>query len=149
MKICIPTSSGGHLTQVMTLKPWWGRYERFFVAYQTPDADYFLKEERRYVGFGPEHHSVRSALLNFFLALFVLIRERPSLVFSFGAGLSAPFYWAAWILHIPSIYIEPYDFIVHPSLTARIVAPFTTFLFVQHQSLCRAIPGAVFGGSLL
>lgn len=149
MKICIPTSSGGHLSQVMAVKPWWGNHDRFFVAYNTPDANHFLEKEKKYRGFGPEHHNARSALLNFFLALFLLARERPSLVFSFGAGLSAPFYWAAWILRIPSLYIEPYDFISRPSLTARLVAPFVNCLFVQHRSLCRTLRGAVYRGSIL
>lgn len=149
MKICIPTSSGGHLTQVMALKPWWCGHSRFFVTYQTPDVQSLLKNEKKYTSFGPEHHNGVAAFLNFFLALVLLVRERPSLVFSFGAGIAAPFYWAAWLLRVPSLYIEPYDFVSRPSLTARLVSFFASTLLVQHKSLRSSLRNSCYWGSVL
>lgn len=149
MKICIPTSSGGHLIQVMALKPWWGGHTRFFVTYQTPGIQCLLKNEKKYTGFGPEHHNGIAAFLNFFLALVVLVHERPSLVFSFGAGIAAPFFWASWLLRIPSLYIEPYDFVSRPSLTGRLVSFFASTTLVQHKSLCSKLHNSQHWGSLL
>ena len=48
-KICIPVSSGGHLTHMMLLKPFWESHERFWVTFNKIDAESQLKEEREFL----------------------------------------------------------------------------------------------------
>lgn len=45
-KICIPTSSGGHLTHMMLLKPFWENHDRFWVTFNKIDAQSQLKDEK-------------------------------------------------------------------------------------------------------
>ena len=47
-KICIPTSSGGHLTHMMLLKELWQLHDRFWVTFNKIDAQSQLKNERKY-----------------------------------------------------------------------------------------------------
>lgn len=48
MKICLVGSSGGHLTHLYMLKPFWENKERFWVTFDKEDARSLLEGERMY-----------------------------------------------------------------------------------------------------
>ena len=48
MKICLASSSGGHLTHLYMLKPFWENKERFWVTFDKVDANSILKDEKVY-----------------------------------------------------------------------------------------------------
>ena len=43
MKVCLVGSSGGHLTHLYMLKPFWKDKERFWVTFDKEDAKSMLK----------------------------------------------------------------------------------------------------------
>ncbi|HHK7351924.1 TPA: UDP-N-acetylglucosamine--LPS N-acetylglucosamine transferase, partial [Streptococcus pneumoniae] len=45
MKVCLVGSSGGHLTHLYLLKPFWNDKERFWVTFDKADARSVLSEE--------------------------------------------------------------------------------------------------------
>ena len=46
MKVCLVGSSGGHLTHLYMLKPFWQDKERFWVTFNKEDANSILEESR-------------------------------------------------------------------------------------------------------
>ena len=46
MKVCLVGSSGGHLTHLYMLKPFWKDKERFWVTFDKEDAKSMLKGEK-------------------------------------------------------------------------------------------------------
>ena len=48
LKICLVSSSGGHLTHLYMLKPFWKKYDRFWVTFDKTDARSILEEEKMY-----------------------------------------------------------------------------------------------------
>lgn len=46
MKICLVGSSGGHLTHLYMLKPFWKDKDRFWVTFDKEDARSILEGER-------------------------------------------------------------------------------------------------------
>lgn len=53
MKVCLVGSSGGHLTHLYMLKPFWGDKERFWVTFDKEDARSILKDEKMYPCYFP------------------------------------------------------------------------------------------------
>ncbi len=149
MKICMVVSPGGHLYQAMMLKDWWGNFSRFWITLNSPDSSYLLKDERVRYGFGPENRNVVNFFRNFILAFFILIKEKPQLIFSTGAGIAPPFFIWAKIMGIKTIYLEPYDFIEELSLTGKLVMPISTHFLVQHEQLTQKYPKAKHQGSIV
>jgi UDP-N-acetylglucosamine:LPS N-acetylglucosamine transferase len=92
---------------------------------------------------------VANLLRNAALAARLLVRERPSLLVSAGAGVAVPFFVAAWLLRIPTVYIEVYDRVDTPTMTGRLCGPFTTRRIVQWQSQLAFYPDAHVVGPLL
>lgn len=48
LKVCLVGSSGGHLTHLYMLKPFWENEERFWVTFDKEDARSLLKGEKMY-----------------------------------------------------------------------------------------------------
>ena len=48
MKVCLVGSSGGHLTHLYMLKPFWKDKEHFWVTFDKEDAKSMLKGEKVY-----------------------------------------------------------------------------------------------------
>ena len=72
MKICLVGSSGGHLTHLYMLKPFWEKHERFWVTFDKEDAKSLLKDERMIPCYYPTNRSLKGLLINTRLAWKVL-----------------------------------------------------------------------------
>lgn len=149
MKILIACSSGGHLTQALALRGWWGEHERCWATFPVEDARSRLADERVYEVHYPTVRNVPNLLRNFALARRVLRRERPDIVFSTGAAIALPFFSQARIFGARTVYLEPVDRITRPGLSGRLVYPFTDRFFVQWESLRGAYPGSEVVGVVL
>jgi beta-1,4-N-acetylglucosaminyltransferase len=148
-KIGIITSRGGHLFQMYRLKPWWKRHDHFWVTFRGEDSLSMLTGERAYYGYCPESRNVVNAIRNFFLAIKIIRKEKPTMLISSGAGIAPPFFYVGKLLGIKLIFIEPYDYIAYPSLSGRLVAPIVDRLLVQHTEQLRFFRRAKYKGALL
>ena len=148
MKVALVCSSGGHLTQLHQLKPFWEKHDRFWVTFKLPDSESLLDQEDVVWAHYPTTRNVRNALRNFGLALRVLSRRRPDLLVSDGAGVAFPFFLVARLLRIKTVYIEVYDRIDSPTLTGRLCRPLTNLFLVQWEEQKRFYPRAQVIGRL-
>lgn len=142
MKILIACSSGGHLTQALALRDWWGRHDRCWATFPVADARSRLSDERVYEIHYPTVRHLPNLMRNVGLARRVLAAERPDIVFSTGAAIALPFFAQARFFGARTVYLEPVDRITSPGLSGRLVHPFTDEFLVQWESMLRHHPGA-------
>ncbi len=149
MRVLIVCSSGGHLAQLHCLDAWWRRHERAWVTFDKADARSLLAGERVYWGHHPTNRNVPNLLRNAALALRVLARERPDVIVSNGAGIAVPFLWLGKLGGARTVYVEVYDRVDTPTLTARLVRPVLDRMVVQWEEQRRFYPEGVFLGAVL
>jgi UDP-N-acetylglucosamine:LPS N-acetylglucosamine transferase len=142
-------SSGGHLAQLLALRPWWGDRARAWVTFPTPDAKSQLTREKVTWAYHPTTRNVPNLLRNLVLAFRLLRQVKPSVVISTGAGVAVPFFVLGWLRGIPTVYLEVYDRIDSPTLTGRLCRPFTRLFLVQWEEQRKFYPGSVVVGPLL
>ena len=142
-------SSGGHLAQLLALEPWWSDWQVTWVTFDTADATSRLRGEDVVWAHHPTTRNLLNLLRNTVLALRVLPRLRPDIVVSTGAAVALPFFMVAWLLRVPTIFIEVYDRIDSKTLTGRLVRPFTTEYCVQWEDQLALYPDARVIGTLL
>ena len=65
IKVCLVGSSGGHLTHLYMLKPFWKDKERFWVTFDKEDARSLLKGEKFYPAYYPSNRSIKALIINF------------------------------------------------------------------------------------
>lgn len=130
-RLALVGSSGGHLAQLMALRPFWEEHDRFWVTFPTEDARSLLQDERVYWCHHPTNRNLPNLVRNSRLAVQVLKRERPSHLISTGAAVAVPFFYVARLIGARLVYIESFDRIESATLTGRIVHPITHDFLVQ------------------
>lgn len=143
MKICLVGSSGGHLTHLYMLKPFWKNKERFWVTFDKEDARSLLKDEKVYGCYFPTNRNIKNLIRNMGVAWKVLGREKPDLLISSGAAVAVPFFYLGKLMGKKLIYIEVYDRIDKPTLTGRLVYPIVDCFIVQWEEQKKVYKKAV------
>lgn len=147
MKICVVSSSGGHLTEVRCLMSAYEGYEHFYVlndkAILPPDMEgrtvFIAHSERDWRFF-----------LNLWEAFRILRREKPEVILSTGAGPVVPFAIVGkFFFGTKIVFIETITRIDKPSLTGKIMYRLADDFFFQWESLRQFFPKGKYGGPLL
>jgi len=129
MRLLLVTGSGGVLLDLVSLRPWWERHETSWVAKRAADTTVAL--DGLPVTWAPES-------IGMWRALRLLRRERPELLVSAGR-MATPFFRAARLLRIPTLWVE--------SLTRTGPRPRAARLAVEVLTQRESRPG-VFAGEL-
>jgi UDP-N-acetylglucosamine:LPS N-acetylglucosamine transferase len=148
-RLLLVGSSGGHLAQLLALKPWWESRERTWVTFATEDAKSRLREERVEWAHFPTTRNLPNLIRNFFLAIVVLRRYRPDVVVSTGAGVAVPFFLLSRVLRIRTVYLEVYDRLDTRTLTGRLCRPLSSLFCVQWEEQARLYKGSRVVGTIL
>jgi len=149
MKICLVGSSGGHLTHLYMLKPFWSKHERFWVTFEKEDAKSMLKDEKLYGCYYPTNRSIKALIINTWRAIKILRKEKPDLLISSGAAVAVPFFWIGKLFfHTKNIYIEVYDRIDYGTMTGKLVKPVTDQYVVQWDEMEGVYPNSINLGSI-
>jgi len=148
MKICLVSSSGGHLTHLYMLKDFWKDKQRFWVTFDKEDANSMLKGEKVYYAYYPSNRSFKALCINTVRAIRILHREKPDLIVSSGAAPAVPFFYIGKLMKAKTIYIEVFDRIDAPTVTGRMVYPVTDRFVVQWEEMKKVYPKAINLGSI-
>ncbi|WP_326555234.1 UDP-N-acetylglucosamine--LPS N-acetylglucosamine transferase [Micromonospora sp. NBC_01813] len=142
-------SSGGHLAQLLALEPWYAGRDRCWVTFDTPDATSLLRGEDVVWAHHPTTRNARNLIRNTWLAVRIFRRRQVAAVVTTGAAVAVPFVVLSWLRRVPAVYIEVYDRIDTPTLTARLCRPFLSAMLVQWEEQRRQYPEATVVGNLL
>lgn len=148
MKVCLVGSSGGHLTHLYMLKPFWQEKERFWVTFDKQDAASLLSGEQVYHCYFPTNRNLKNLIRNTILAWKVLGKEKPDLIVSSGAAVAVPFFYLGKLFGAKTVYIEVFDRIDKPTLTGKLVYPVADRFIVQWEEMKAVYPKAINLGSI-
>ena len=148
MKVCLVGSSGGHLTHLYMLKPFWKAKERFWVTFDKEDAKSKLKNEKVYSCYFPTNRNFKNLIKNTFLAIKILRKEKPDLIISCGAAVAVPFVDIGKMMGAKVVYIEVFDRYKKATLTGKLVYPIADKFIVQWEEEKKVYPKAINLGSI-
>ena len=135
MKLALVTSTGGHLLEMVNLKPAWEGHERFFVTFPLEDAKTLLQDERVVWAYHPTNRSLKNLGRNTWLAWKVLRKERPDVVVSTGAGVAVPFLWIGKLLGMKTVYLECITRIHSVSMAGKMILPVVDKFYGQWEEI--------------
>ena len=148
MKVCLVGSSGGHLTHLYMLKPFWRSKSRFWVTFDKEDAKSKLVGEKVYPCYYPTNRNLKNLIKNTWLAFKTLKKEKPDLIISSGAAVAVPFFYIGKLMGAKLIYIEVFDRYDKPTLTGKLVYPIADKFIVQWEEEKKVYPKAINLGSI-
>lgn len=146
-KICLACSAGGHLTELLQLKEAFEGYEHFYATFKREDTEKI--KGRVYYLIDPKRNPLK-LIINFLQALRVVVKERPKVVITTGAGVVIPLCYLAKLLRGRIIYIESLARIDTRSLSGILLYPIADLFFVQWRQLLGKYGGkAIYGGKVV
>ena len=148
IKVCLVGSSGGHLTHLYMLKPFWNSKKRFWVTFDKEDARSLLLSEKMYSCYYPTNRNLLNLVRNTVVAWQVIKKEKPDLIISSGAAVAVPFFYLGKLFGAKLIYIEVFDRIDKPTMTGKLVYPIVDKFIVQWEEQKQVYKKAVNLGSI-
>lgn len=148
LRALLISSSGGVLLELLALEPWWQRHARRWVAVSAADTDELLAAER--VRRLPELGLGRPwALVAAVVAAARDLRADPvDVVVSAGTGVAVPYFLAARLLGVPTLWVETFNVLGRPGLASRLCGRLASSVLVQHPHLLARHRRAVYVGEL-
>ncbi len=134
MKICLACSAGGHLTEVLQLALVYKKYDHFFITFKRKDSEDLSKTERVYFITDPKRNIIK-LLKNIKESITILLREKPDVIITTGAGVVIPTCYIAKILGKKIIFIESFCRIFEKSFTGRLIYPIAGLFLIQWKEL--------------
>lgn len=145
-KLILVSASGGHLEQLLMLTPLFNKYSGVIITEKTEigsSADYFMIQA------GRRHKPVFLRMfVNFIIALYICVKEKPTHIISTGGIISVPFVLIARSMKCKIIFIETFARIHDTTRTGRFMYKYADLFIVQWESLLDHYPKAVYGGCI-
>lgn len=148
-RVCLAGSGGGHLRQLLDLRPAVAAYDYFFVSEDSP-LSRSLSERAHFVDhfafgqarIGSPLKLVTSAIRNCIQSARIIAKERPDVLISTGAGsVLFSLLWAR-LLGAKIVMIESFARFDGPSKFGQMAAPFAHRVVVQSAKLSTQWRGA-------
>jgi UDP-N-acetylglucosamine:LPS N-acetylglucosamine transferase len=147
-RILLVACPGGHIQQMLALKPAWEDLEFRWVTLEAADTKFLLDAEQRVFAHGPTPRNVPNLFRNLRLAWTVIRRYKPDVILSTGAALAVPFFVVGRLLGVRLIYVESFTRVHRPALSGRLVYPLTDAFFVQWPTSSHR-KRAIYAGSVV
>lgn len=151
LKICLAASGGGHIRQLLDLQPAWSSYEHFLVTEDTALGRTLSASHRTYfvphfawgqAKLGAPFRMIARAISSVFRSAQVILRERPDVVITTGAGAVIFIVLWARLFGARIVVIESFARVERPSLFGRLAAPLARDLIIQSAQLAATYPRA-------
>lgn len=146
-RVLLVSSSGGVLLDLLGLRPWWQRHETTWVAVRAADTTIALAGLA--VTWQRDPNGWPQLPPAIWRALRLLRRDRPDLIVSAGRGLAVPYFLAARLRGIPTVWLETLTQTEPPVGAARLCTRLARTVLVQRPTRVYAHKRAVLVGELL
>jgi anti-anti-sigma factor len=107
-KLMLISSSGGYFRYMQSMKPFWQKFsDRCWISIRTAITEKQIEDDHRYWGYIPVKDNLPNMFRNLLLAIKVVPKQKPDLVFCTGSGFAIPYLLVAkWICHSTIVYVE-------------------------------------------
>lgn len=151
-RVLIASSSGGHLTEVLQLKRLLEATNHLFVTEDLPLTRRLLADKPcRFVRPNGQNRNWtfwKNFLINWFLAVPVLVRFRPHAIVTTGSHTALPFCYLGKLMGCKIIFILSFCRIDSKAAAATAVYPIADQFFVQWNQMRSAYPRSRYVGPL-
>jgi UDP-N-acetylglucosamine:LPS N-acetylglucosamine transferase len=151
-RVLLPSSSGGHLTEILQLQQLLDSTEHLFVTEDLPLTRALMKDRPcRFVrpnGRNRDRTFWINFLINWFRAVPILLRFRPHAIVTTGSHTAIPFCFIGKLLGCKIIFILSFCRIDSKAAAASAVYPISDLFFVQWERMRATYRKGIYIGPL-
>lgn len=149
-RVCFAASSGGHLEELLMLRPLMERYDSFLVtektAYGTAVGNmrcYWLMQVNR-----REKSCIPRLFVNGLYAVGICLKEQPDIIVTTGVLAVIPLCLVCKALGKKLVFIESFANVKTPTMSGRLLYRFADRFYIQWPGLQEYYPEARYLGSI-
>lgn len=153
-RVMFIASTGGHLNELMQLKPMFQNYDYSLVTERTK-TNRSLKDSYgnrlSYLLYGTKDHLFSYLFIftaNWFISFYLYLKYRPQYIVTTGTHTAVPISYIAKLFGCKIIYIETYANIYTPTKTGPIMYKIADLFIVQWPELLKHYPKAKYFGGI-
>ena len=152
MKVLFIASTGGHLSELLQLKPLFFEYDYHLITEKTKTTINLKKEftgKISYLVYGSKDHLLSYIFkfsFNCLKSLFLYIKIRPKAIITTGTHTAVPMCYIGKLFGSKIIYIETFANIETKTLAGRMIYPVADLFIVQWESMLQLYPKAIYKG---
>jgi UDP-N-acetylglucosamine transferase subunit ALG13 len=151
LRICLAASGGGHLRQILDFQAVWQKHRYFFITedtalgrtieqdHPTVFLPHFAWGQAKQ---GAVFRMLGLAFQSFFKSAAIILRERPDVLITTGAGAVYPAVLWARVLGTKVIAMESFARFEQPSLFGRLSSPIAHHFIIPSAGVARWYPKA-------
>lgn len=149
-KVLFISSTGGHLSELLQLKPLFEKYDYHLITEKTKST-LKLGEKYKvdYLVFGTKDHPISYCfkfLYNVIKSVVLFIKIRPAVIVTTGTHTAVPMCYLGKLFGKKIVFIETFANRKTRTLSGRMVYPIADLFIVQWEEMLQHYPKAVFGG---
>ena len=151
-KVLFISSTGGHLNELLQLRPLFKKYDSYLVTEKTKTTEDIKVDNIKsvnYLIYGTRHRPFSyffKAIFNIIKSIYLFIKIRPDVIVSTGAHTAVPMCYIGKLFRKKIIFIETFANMETRTLTGRMVYKIADLFIVQWESMLKLYPKAVYGG---
>lgn len=151
-KVMFISSTGGHLNELLQMKPLFPKYDYHIVTEKTKSNASLRQEYGKrisYLAYGTKHNMWKYWFIfpfNCIRSFYLFLKYRPDVVVSTGSHTAVPMCYIAHFFKKKVIYIETFANIYTKTVAGRMVYPIADYFVVQWESMLELYPNAIYGG---
>lgn len=153
-KVLFISSTGGHLTELLQLKPLFSKYDYHIITEKdktNKDLKNKYKERISYLPYGTRSHFFKYVFIYLFLILktiYLYFKIRPKVIITTGTHTAGPMCYLGKIFGSKIIYIETFANINKKTATGKLIYPIADLFIVQWEEMLKLYPKAIYGGAI-
>ena len=153
-KVLFISSTGGHLNELLQLKPLFKKYE-YNIITEKDKANIKLKEKYgnkvHFLPYGTRAKLFKYIFIYFFLCLktvYLYLKIRPKVIVTTGTHTAGPMCIIGKIFGSKIVYIETFANTSTKTATGKLLYPIADLFIVQWEEMSKIYRKAVYGGAI-
>ena len=153
-KVIFISSTGGHLKELLQLKPLFQEVDAYLVTEKTKSNESLNQELTipvYYLTYGTKKHLFTYLFkfaFNILRSLYLFIKIRPDVIITTGTHTAVPMCYIAHLFKKKVIWIETFANSKSATEAGKIVYKIADTFIVQWESMKEIYPNAIVGGSI-
>lgn len=153
-KVLFISSTGGHLNELLQLKPLFKKYNYHIITEKDKTNESLKEEYGEKIDYLP--YGTRSKIFTYIFkylylclkTIYLYFKIRPKYIVTTGTHTAGPMCYIGKIFGSKIIYIETIANINRKTATGRLIYPIADLFIVQWEEMLKIYPKAVYGGSI-
>lgn len=151
-KVLFISSTGGHLSELMQLKPCFDMYDYHMITEKTNSTKNLKTKfpgKVNYLVFGTKDHKLSYIFKfswNILKSFYLYFKIRPKFIVTTGTHTAVPMCYFGKIFGSKIIFIETFANSSTKTLSGKLVYPIADLFIVQWESMLKLYPRAIYAG---